>query len=243
MALYFSYGDELNPVIEHFNVSIKQNHTVAFVGESGSGKSTLIKLLCRFYQPNHGAIYWGNKNIDCFDLKAWRDNIALVSQDVFLFEGSIAENIAYALSGISQDDIIAAAKIAGADKFIRQMEGGYDAPVGPRGGFLSGGQKQRIAIARAVLKDAPILILDEANSAVDNDTELAIQQALATISHNKTTIIIAHRLSTITSADYIYVLDDGKVIEEGTHQELIQKPTHYRRLWAIQTGDFELAVQ
>lgn len=238
----FAYGNELNPVLENFSVVIKKQHTVAFVGESGSGKSTLIKLLCRFYQPTAGGIFWENENIENFDLHEWRNKIALVSQDVFLFEGTIAENIAYAQTNANLADIKEAARVAGASKFIEELPGGYNAPVGPRGGFLSGGQKQRIAIARAVLKDAPILILDEATSAVDNDTELAIQQALATISHNKTTIIIAHRLSTITNADYIYVLDKGQIIEQGTHQELISNSKNYNRLWSIQTGQFEELV-
>ena len=232
----FHYSTTSKPIFDDFNVHIERQQTVAFVGESGAGKSTLIKLLCQFYQPQTGEIYWGNDPINAYDLSYWRDQIALVSQDVFLFDGSIAENIAYARQDVSLEDIRHAADIAGAAKFIEQLPDGYDAQVGQRGGFLSGGQRQRIAIARAVLKDAPILILDEATSAVDNETELAIQQALAKISHNKTTIIIAHRLSTVTHADIIYVLDKGKIIEQGSHAALIKQPTHYRHLWDIQTG-------
>ncbi|KTC84046.1 ABC transporter ATP-binding protein [Legionella brunensis] len=234
--LSFAYAGTKQSVFERFSVTIGKNHTVAFVGESGSGKSSLIKLLCRFYQPQKGGIFWDGHNIEYFELSQWRQQIALVSQDVFLFEGTIAENIAYAKVGASFEEIQHAAKIAGAGKFIKLLPQTYNSPVGQRGGYLSGGQKQRIAIARAVLKDAPILILDEATSAVDNDTELAIQQALATISHNKTTIIIAHRLSTVTGADMIYVLDKGRIIEQGNHQQLIANPTYYQYLWNIQTG-------
>ncbi|WED43918.1 ABC transporter ATP-binding protein [Legionella cardiaca] len=234
--LSFSYPNTTQAVFENFNIAIGKNQTVAFVGESGSGKSSLIKLLCRFYQPQKGAIFWDGHLIEHYELSQWRQQIALVSQDVFLFEGTIAENIAYAKVGAKLEDIRHAAQIAGADKFINRLPQGYESSVGQRGGFLSGGQRQRIAIARAVLKDAPILILDEATSAVDNDTELAIQQALATISHNKTTIIIAHRLSTVTGADIIYVLDKGHIIEQGNHQQLITTPTYYQYLWNIQTG-------
>ena len=237
--LSFTYPGTSTQVFSDFSLHIGKEQTVAFVGESGSGKSTLVKLLCRFYQAQQGSITWDNQDINHYDLRFWRDQIALVSQDVFLFEGTIAENIAYARQDTSLDSIRQAAIIAGADKFIMQLAGGYNAQVGQRGGFLSGGQKQRIAIARAVLKDAPILILDEATSAVDNDTELAIQQALARISHNKTMIIIAHRLSTITNADKIIVLDKGKIIEQGSHQQLLAHAGYYHHLWAIQTGEYE----
>ncbi|KTD20709.1 ABC transporter ATP-binding protein [Legionella londiniensis] len=239
----FSYLGSEKPVLDDFSVTIRDKETVAFVGESGSGKSTIIKLLCRFYLPKSGNITCNGANINCFDLKNWREKIALVSQDVFLFEGSIADNIAYAQKNADMDKIWKAACIAGVDKFIHQLPDGMLSDVGPRGAFLSGGQKQRIAIARAVLKDAPILILDEATSAVDNDTELAIQQALAKISHNKTTIIIAHRLSTVTNADKIYVLDKGRIIEQGTHQELLKSPTYYRHLWSIQTGEYQQEIE
>jgi ATP-binding cassette, subfamily B, bacterial len=242
----FSYPGTKTAVFNDFSLDIEKQQTIAFVGESGSGKSTLIKLLCQFYQPEQGQISWGGRNINGYDLTEWRKLIALVSQDIFLFEGSIAANIAYANINATEEEIQQAAKIAGADSFIASLPNAYQTLVGPRGGFLSGGQRQRIAIARAVLKDAPILILDEATSAVDNDTELVIQQALATISHHKTTIIIAHRLSTVTSADKIYVLDKGRIIEEGSHKALIAHKTHYRHLWHIQTGEYletELCTQ
>lgn len=232
----FTYPNARDQVFKDFSLVIPQHQSVAFVGESGSGKSTIVKLLCRFYQPDIGEIYWNKTDINRFNLKKWRASIALVSQDIFLFEGSIAENIAYARSNVTFEEIVQAAKVAGADSFIRSMSGAYNAQVGERGNRLSGGQKQRIAIARAVLKNAPILILDEATSAVDNDTELAIQQALAAITHQKTTIIIAHRLSTVTNVDIIYVLDDGKIVEQGNHQRLCQAGGLYQRLWSIQTG-------
>jgi len=233
----FSYPESEARVFEKFSVHIGANKTVAFVGESGSGKSTLIKLLCRFYQPLEGNIFWNQTDIRTFDLNYWRNQISLVSQEVFLFEGTVADNIAYAMENIDRKSIIQAAEIAGAHKFIEQLPDGYDSYVGQRGNLLSGGQRQRIAIARAVLKNAPVLILDEATSAVDNDTELAIQQALNSISHHKTTIIIAHRLSTVTGADCIYVLDKGRIVEQGTHQQLIETEGTYQRLWNIQTGN------
>ena len=232
----FTYPQATTPAFKYFSLEIPQHQSVAFVGESGSGKSTIVKLLCRFYQPDAGKICWNTKEIKSFNLKEWRESIALVSQDIFLFEGTIAENIAYARSHVSYEEIVHAAKVAGAHQFINAMPGAYDAQVGERGNRLSGGQKQRIAIARAVLKNAPILILDEATSAVDNDTELAIQQALAAITHQKTTIIIAHRLSTVTNVDVIYVLDNGRIVEQGTHETLRQAGGVYQRLWAIQTG-------
>jgi ATP-binding cassette subfamily B protein len=232
----FSYPHNNTLVFKRFDLTIKEHQTIAFVGESGSGKSSLIKLLCRFYKPTQGAIQFGGKALSDYDLNWWRRQIALVNQDVFLFAGTVAENIAYANKNASLHEIEMAAKIAGADKFIQQMEGGYDAFVGQRGNLLSGGQKQRIAIARAVLKDAPILILDEATSAVDNETELAIQQALSKIAHQKTLIIIAHRLSTVTAADCIHVLDKGKIVESGTHQQLLKQQGIYHSLWKIQTG-------
>ncbi len=236
--LSFSYPNHERPIFQDFSIQIEEHKTVAFVGESGSGKSTLIKLLEQFYQPVEGQIFWHGKDICAYDLSEWRNQIAFVSQEIFLFDGTVAENIAYAMGNIDRKQILEAGRIAGVDKFIDQLPNGYDSAVGQRGNLLSGGQRQRIAIARAVLKNTPILILDEATSAVDNETELAIQTALSTISHQRTTIIIAHRLSTVTSADWIYVLDDGQVIEQGTHQRLIKQAGNYQRLWHIQTGQF-----
>jgi ATP-binding cassette, subfamily B, bacterial len=235
--LSFQYPRTKHPLFSHFHCHIPLQQTIAFVGESGSGKSTLIKLLCRFYQAQQGGIYWQGRDIQSMDLTLWRNSIAVVNQDIFIFEGTIADNIAYARVNTNREAIVAAAKIAGADSFIEQLPGQYDAQVGERGNRLSGGQRQRIAIARAVLKDAPILVLDEATSAVDNETELAIQKALHTISHHKTTIIIAHRLSTITHADQIYVLDNGEIVEEGNHNTLLAHKGGYHRLWQIQTGE------
>lgn len=235
--LTFSYPESVRPLFDNFELRIEEKQTIAFVGESGSGKSSLIKLLCRFYQPGSGCIRYGDKNIDEYDLSCWRRQIAMVTQEVFLFSGTVAENIAYASGEYDAQGVRQAAKIAGADRFIQAMPKGYQSQVGPAGTLLSGGQKQRIAIARAVYKDSPILILDEATSAVDNETELAIQHALTRISHHKTTIIIAHRLSTVTQADCIYVLDKGVIVESGTHQQLLNLKGNYYRLWQIQTGN------
>ncbi|WP_236001736.1 ABC transporter ATP-binding protein [Cysteiniphilum marinum] len=232
----FGYQND-TPIYQDLNLSIKAQQTTAFVGESGSGKSTLIKLMCQFYEPQSGALNYGSHNIQSFDLSSWRQQIALVSQDSFLFDGTIKENIAYGSFNTDDEAITHAAKVAGLHEFVMQLPHGYDTDVGQRGLLLSGGQKQRICIARAVLKDAPILILDEATSAVDNETELAIQRALNKISKSKTTIIIAHRLSTIRHADIIHVMDQGQIIESGTHQELIKLKGKYAQLWDIQTGN------
>ncbi|MCW5589133.1 MAG: ABC transporter ATP-binding protein [Legionellales bacterium] len=232
----FSYPNSHRPAIIDLNLTIPFQHTIAFVGESGSGKSSMIKLLSRFYQPNHGTILYGGQDIQRFDKKWWRQQISLVNQDIFLFSGTIKENIAYAIDNVSEAQIQQAAIIAGADKFIQEFPQKYATHIGQRGINLSGGQRQRIAIARAILKNAPILILDEATSAVDNETELAIQQAMEVIANTKTVIMIAHRLSTIRHANCIYVFDQGHVIEHGTHDELIALNGHYKKLWDIQTG-------
>ncbi|WP_119328239.1 ABC transporter ATP-binding protein [Cysteiniphilum halobium] len=235
---HVTFGYENNvPVYQDLSLCINAQQTTAFVGESGSGKSTLIKLMCQFYIPQSGTLKYGTHNIQSFDLSSWRQQIALVSQDSFLFDGSIRENIAYGSFDANSEAIIHAAKVAGLHEFVMQLPNGYNTDVGQRGLLLSGGQKQRICIARAVLKDAPILILDEATSAVDNETELAIQRALNKISKSKTTIIIAHRLSTIRHADIIHVMDQGQIIESGTHQELLNLKGKYAQLWDIQTGN------
>ena len=233
----FAYPGGNKTLFNDFSILIPKNSTVAFVGESGSGKSTLIKLLSRFYSPDGGQIRFDGDDIENYSKASWRKQIALVSQEVYLFSGSILDNIAYGSPEADQAQIIAAAKTAGVDRFVDQFPEGYHQAVGERGHSLSGGQRQRIAIARAILKQAPILILDEATSAVDNDTELAIAEALKAISHNKTTIIIAHRLSTIRHADEILVMDKGRIIEQGAHDDLVSLQGHYHRLWQIQTGE------
>ncbi len=210
--------------------------TTALVGPTGAGKSTIVKLLLRFYDPTGGAITLHGKNLRTLNLKDLRQAIGLVSQDVFLFHGSVRENIAYGNSDASDTEVEAAAQAAEADEFIQELPQGYDTIVGERGQKLSGGQRQRLSIARAVLKNPPILILDEATSAVDNETEAAIQRSMQRISVGRTTIVIAHRLSTIRNAARIYVLESGQVREQGHHDELIAKGDLYAALWRVQTG-------
>ncbi|MCA9003241.1 MAG: ATP-binding cassette domain-containing protein, partial [Planctomycetes bacterium] len=206
------------------------------VGPTGAGKSTIIKLLLRFYDPTRGSITLDGVDLVSLNLNNLRKAIGLVSQDVFLFHGSVRDNIAYGKPDATQEEVEAAARAAEADEFIRELPQGYETIVGERGQKLSGGQRQRLSIARAVLKDPPILILDEATSAVDNETEAAIQRSLSRIAVGRTTIVIAHRLSTIRNAHRIYVLESGEVREQGTHGELIEAGELYAALWRVQTG-------
>ena len=194
------------------------------VGESGSGKSTLMKLLMRFYEPSNGQVSLDGHILSNLDVASLRGAIGFVSQDVFLFHGTIAENIAYGRPDAIHYEIVDACKKAEAHSFIEELEDGYDTIVGERGHRLSGGQRQRIAFARAILRDPPILVLDEATSAVDNETERAIQKSLRAISKNRTTIIIAHRLSTVRHADCIYVMKNGRVVEHGPKNEIFAPP-------------------
>ena len=224
------------PIIENLSLEIAANKTTAVVGATGSGKSTLVKLLLRLYEIQSGNIFLDRINIRDLDLRSLRSCIGWVSQDVFLFHGSVLENIAYGSFDATVDQIVEAARIAEAHEFIKSLPNGYDTIVGERGQKLSGGQRQRIAIARAVLRNPPILILDEATSAVDNETEAAIQKSLERITKNRTTIAIAHRLSTIRNADRIYVMDQGKVVETGTHDQLVAENGIYTSLWNLQTG-------
>jgi ATP-binding cassette subfamily B protein len=224
-------------VLDNFRLSIKSGQTIAFVGATGAGKSTLIKLLMRFYEPVSGKICIDGEDIAKVKLSDLRKAISFVSQDAFLFGGSILENIAYGSPDPSFSDVVASAKTACAHDFIETQPQGYLTEVGERGQKLSGGQKQRLSIARAVLKNSPIFILDEATSSVDNETEEAIQRSLNRIVHKKTTIIIAHRLSTIRHADHIYVLHNGAIAESGTHEKLCDLNGIYARLWQIQTGE------
>ncbi|MCG8463617.1 MAG: ABC transporter ATP-binding protein/permease [Xanthomonadales bacterium] len=231
----FDYGNQVT-VLRDLSLTIEAGETVAFVGQTGSGKSTLVKLLLRLYAPSSGRITLDGDDIHQLQLDELRRSIGLVSQDVFLFQGSIAENIAYGTDNVSEADILAAAEAAEAMEFIQRLPAGMDTIVGERGQKLSGGQRQRLAIARAILKNPPVLVLDEATSAVDNETEAAIQRSLARISQARTTLIIAHRLSTIVDADRIYVLDQGRIAEAGNHAELIARDGIYRNLWQVQTG-------
>ena len=231
----FAYNQR-EPVIKNLSLHIPAGQTIAIVGATGSGKSTLVKLLLRLYEIKSGSITLDGRDIRDIVLWDLRRSIGLVSQDVFLFHGTVRENISYGSPDATLTKIVEAATIAEADEFIHELPQGYDTIVGERGQKLSGGQKQRIAIARAILKDPPILILDEATSAVDNETEAAISRSLEKITQNRTTIAIAHRLSTIRHSDCIYVMDYGQLIEAGTHEELLAKNGVYAGLWQVQTG-------
>ena len=233
--IYFSYQNRY-PIIQDLSLKIPAGQTIAIVGSTGSGKSTLVKLLLRLYEINAGVITIDGIELNQLKLEDLRQAIGLVSQDVFLFHGTVAENIAYGTFDASLTDIIDAAKVAEADEFIQDLPDRYETIVGERGQKLSGGQRQRIAIARAVLKNPPILILDEATSAVDNETEAAIQRSLEKITKNRTTIAIAHRLSTVRNADCIYVMEQGKLVESGTHENLLEAPGIYAGLWRVQSG-------
>ena len=231
----FSYKSEHENVLSDINLTIKAGETVAFVGRSGAGKSTLVSLLPRFYDKTSGAIKIDGYDIETLSLKNLRSHIALVNQNVTLFNDTVAHNIAYSdLDNVDDSKLIAAAKAAHALEFIENLSDGMNTIVGEDGVLLSGGQRQRIAIARAIFKDAPILILDEATSALDTESERHIQAALDELIKTRTTLVIAHRLSTIEGADKIVVLDKGKIVEMGTHKELIAKDQHYAALHKLQ---------
>ena len=231
----FSYSSGAG-VLHDINMVIAPGETIAVVGQTGSGKSTLMKLLLRFYSPTGGCLKLDGTDLAQLKTPDLRRVFGLVSQDVFLFHGTVAENIAYGRPGADQAKIEAAARAAEAHEFILQLPQAYDTIVGERGQKLSGGQRQRISIARAVLKDPPVLILDEATSAVDNETEAAIQRSMQVITRGRTTLVVAHRLSTIVSADRIYVLDRGRIIEKGSHAELLKIDGVYAALWKVQAG-------
>ena len=232
----FAYRDRL-PVVKHLTLKVPAGKTTAIVGATGSGKSTLVKLLLRFYEISNGQITLDGHDLCSLHLDDLRQAIGLVSQDVFLFHGTVAENIAYGSFSATSTEIEQAAKLAEAHEFIQQLPQGYDTIVGERGQKLSGGQRQRLAIARALLKNPPILILDEATSAVDNETEAAIQRSLEKITYDRTTIAIAHRLSTVRNAHCIYVMDQGQLAEWGTHEELLAREGIYASLWRVQMGE------
>ena len=222
--------------MDNFDFKIAPGTTQAIVGPTGSGKTTLIRLLLRFHVPKSGNIFLDGNDISKLSLKDLRSSISLVTQTITLFPGSVLQNITYGSKEPSESEIIDAAKVAEIHDFIESLPDGYDTQIGEGGHKLSGGQRQRISIARAVLKDAPILVLDEATSSVDNETEEALQKSLDYISKDRTTIVIAHRLSTIRHSDSIIVLDGGKVIESGKHEQLIDNKSSYYRLWNVQTG-------
>ncbi|MDE2259587.1 MAG: lipid A export permease/ATP-binding protein MsbA [Betaproteobacteria bacterium] len=233
--LCFAYPRGNRHSLDDFNLSIRAGETVALVGQSGSGKTTLVTLIPRFYSPTSGRILLDGHPLASLTLTSLRANIALVSQDVVLFNDTVAHNIGYGpLRGVALGRIRAAAKAAHALEFIEQLPNGFDTLLGENGARLSGGQRQRIAIARAILKDAPILILDEATSALDSESERAVQAALEALMVGRTTIVIAHRLSTIENADRIVVLHEGKIVEQGKHHDLLEKNGYYTRLHQMQ---------
>ena len=230
----FRYGDR--PVVDGFSLSIPAGSLVALVGESGSGKTTVANLLLRFHDPESGRIRIGGADLREVGSSDLRDQIAVVGQDTMLFNDTIRANIRMGRPGASDGEIEAAARAAYAEGFILEKPMGYDTPVGERGNSLSGGQRQRIAIARALLRNAPILILDEATSALDAESERAVQAALETLMAGRTTLCIAHRLSTIQRADLIVAMESGRIIEQGTHSELLSRGGLYARLHALQSG-------
>jgi ABC-type multidrug transport system fused ATPase/permease subunit len=232
----FNYED--NNVFSNFNLAIDSGERVGLVGTSGAGKTTLVSLLLRQHELNSGSITIDGQDISLVTQDSVRENIAVVPQEPLLFHRSIRDNIAYGKSNAIKGEIISVAKKAQADEFIKVLPSGYDTFVGERGVKLSGGQKQRVALARAMLKNAPILVLDEATSALDSESEVAIQKALHELMKGKTVIAIAHRLSTLREMDRIIVIDLGKIVESGTHDELVKTGGLYERLWKHQAGGF-----
>ena len=227
-------------VIRALNLTVEGGSVVALVGRSGAGKTTITDLVARFYDPRSGRITLNGYDLRDYQLASFRELIGIVQQEVFLFDGTVFENIAYASRDATREQVIQAAKQANADEFIVDLEFGYDSIVGERGVKLSGGQRQRLAIARALLADPQILILDEATSNLDTESEQLIQKSMKTLLKNRTTFVIAHRLSTITDADLIVVVDDGQVVESGTHQALIKLDGHYAQMVARQANSIDM---
>src|SRR5215204_585810 len=238
----FKYLTDDKKILQSVNLEIPKGSMIALVGESGGGKSSLIKLVQRLYDPTGGAIFWDETDLRDALVLSLKKQIALVTQETVLFNDTIRYNISYGNPEASDEQIKEAARIAFADDFIGELPHGYEAIVGERGIFLSGGQRQRIAIARAVLINAPVLILDEATSALDTESEQLVQRALANLMQNKTSIVIAHRLSTVRRADRIVVMEKGKIIQTGTHDELLEKGGTYKRLYELQFAEEDLAI-
>lgn len=235
----FGYDNEARSVLREVNLRIEAGTMVALVGESGGGKSTLTKLLPRFHDPSSGSVLWDGVDLRDVKLASLRQQIALVTQETVLFNDTVRHNIAYGKPDATDAELQEAAKIALAHDFIREMPDGYDTIVGERGIFLSGGQRQRLAIARAILVNAPVLVLDEATSALDAESERLVQRAIANLVRNRTTIVIAHRLSTVRRADVIVVMEAGRIIETGTHTELLARGGKYQKLYELQFADEE----
>ncbi len=228
----FSYGEE--PVLKDVSFAVRRGEMVAFVGKSGSGKSTLLNLIPRFYDVTQGRIAFDGMDIRKFKIRSLRSQIAMVTQEIILFNDTVRNNIAYGNRNVSMEEIVQASKLANAHDFIVKLPQGYDTVIGEKGVKLSGGERQRISIARAMLKDAPLLILDEATSSLDAAAEIEVQKGLNNLMKSRTVLVVAHRLSTVVNADRIYVLEEGKIVEEGTHESLFEANGPYRRLFDLQ---------
>ena len=235
-SVSFGYAGR-EKLFDDLSLTFEHGKTTGVVGSTGAGKTTLVRLLLRFAEPQDGRISWCDQSLDAWKLHALRSSIGLVDQHITLFPTTIMENIRYGKPTATDEEVINAAEVAEASSFVGELPDGWETMVGEGGHRLSGGQRQRVAIARAVLKDAPLLILDEATSAVDNETEAALQRSIQRISQGRTAIVIAHRLSTVRHADRILVLENGAVVEDGTHDDLVARGGVYARLWSVQTGD------
>lgn len=229
----FAYQDK--KVLHHINLTLKQGSLTALVGPSGSGKSTLMKLCARFYDPGEGTVSMGGQDLSTLEPESLMKNISMVFQDVYLFQDTIRNNIRFGKNDATDEEIIEAAKKAQCHEFITKLSKGYDTMVGEGGCTLSGGEKQRLSIARAILKDAPVVLLDEATASLDPENEVEVQRAINTLIAGRTVIVIAHRLKTIRNADTIVVLDEGRIVEKGRHKDLLNNHGLYAHLWDIQT--------
>jgi len=233
----FHYPDQDEPAVKDFQLTLQKGESVALVGSSGAGKTTIANLIPRFYDITRGEVYIDGHDLRDLDIASLRKLIAIVTQDTILFNDTIASNITYGQPDCSKERMYAAAQAANAHKFILEQSDGYETVIGEKGARLSGGQRQRLSIARALVKDAPILILDEATSALDSESEIEVQQAIEHLMENRTTIVIAHRLSTIRNADRICVMENGQIVEQGTHNELLSKEGRYQQLYEMQFKD------